>query len=83
MSLIYNLKNLLKTPHSLSTVEKKINYLGEIPLMASISKSSDNGAPESMNDKSEVSKIFSKISNNVIKSLNELNEEEVEIEIED
>ena len=63
--------------------EKKLNYLGEIPLMASISKSSDNGTPESVNDKSEVSKIFSKISNNVIKSLNELNEEEVEIEIED
>ena len=27
MSLIYNLKNLLKSPHSLSKVEKKINYL--------------------------------------------------------
>ena len=27
MSLIYNLRNLLKAPHSLSTVEKKINYL--------------------------------------------------------
>ena len=27
MNLIYNLKNLLKTSHSLSTVEKKINYL--------------------------------------------------------
>ena len=27
MSLIYNLKNLLKPPHSLSKVEKKINYL--------------------------------------------------------
>ena len=27
MSLIYKLKHLLKSPHSLSTVEKKINYL--------------------------------------------------------
>tara|TARA_B100000424_G_scaffold41383_2_gene27968 strand:- start:1541 stop:2254 length:714 start_codon:yes stop_codon:yes gene_type:complete len=27
LSLFYNLKNLLKAPHSLSTVEKKINYL--------------------------------------------------------
>ena len=27
MSLIYNLKSLLKSPHSLSNVEKKINYL--------------------------------------------------------
>ena len=27
MNLIYNLKNLLKPPHSLSKVEKKINYL--------------------------------------------------------
>ena len=27
MSLIHNLKNLLKPPHSLSKVEKKINYL--------------------------------------------------------
>ncbi len=27
MSLIHNLKNLLKSPHSLSNVEKKINYL--------------------------------------------------------
>tara|TARA_B100002052_G_scaffold237461_1_gene221078 strand:- start:1481 stop:2194 length:714 start_codon:yes stop_codon:yes gene_type:complete len=27
LSLIYNLKNLLKSPHSLSNVEKKINYL--------------------------------------------------------
>tara|TARA_B100000989_G_C19515886_1_gene461614 strand:+ start:517 stop:1299 length:783 start_codon:yes stop_codon:yes gene_type:complete len=61
-------------------LKENINFLGEIPILSSISKGSDDGKPESFNDKSVESKIFDLITDNLLKSIKNIKSTEIEIE---
>ena len=52
-----------------------INFLGEIPLIKSLREASDFGRPASLQESTEVSKIFDDISKNVVEQLLKRNKE--------
>ncbi len=59
---------------------QNLNFLGEIPIIAEIAKSSDKGEPLALEKKNITSEIFKKISEKLLENLASLPKSEVKIE---
>ena len=59
--------------------EQSLNFLGEIPIIPDIAKSSDEGLPMSLNDKNEVSEVFQNLAENTLRSIKNIKIKEVKI----
>ena len=57
--------------------EQSLNFLGEIPIIPDIAKSSDEGLPMSLNDKNEVSEVFQNLAENTLRSIKNIKIKEV------
>ena len=64
---------------SLEAKQQNLNLLGEIPILPKISESGDNGKPLAFDQKSEVFKIFEKIAQKTIDTVNKIKIKEVDI----
>tara|TARA_B100001057_G_scaffold432012_1_gene459872 strand:- start:66 stop:566 length:501 start_codon:yes stop_codon:yes gene_type:complete len=61
-------------------LKKNINFLGEIPILSSLSHNLDVGNPKCYDNKSEEYKIFERITENFVKSVEGLRKTSIEIE---
>ena len=68
-------QNIRKSQVQNVSEDLNINFLGEIPLIKSLREASDFGRPASLQESTEVSKIFDDISKNVVEQLLKRNKE--------
>jgi len=59
--------------------KQSLNFLGEIPIIPDIAKSSDEGLPMSLNDKNEVSEVFQNLAEHTLRSIKNIKIKEVKI----
>ena len=60
--------------------DQDLELLGEVPIKENISKSCEDGMPISFDNKTEISKVFSNISHNFLKTPSQFSKKNVEIE---